>query len=116
MAPISITKNNERFILKQAYNHIKVFKPGKLKVGDYVRISKYKHVFDKGYTPNWTTEIFKIRIIQNTNPITYLLEDYQRKPIIGGFYENELLKTHYPNTYLIEKIIKQKEIAFLLNG
>lgn len=108
MKPNAVNIENESSILKQAYNHPKIYKFGKLKVGDHVRISKYKHIFAKGYTPNWTTEIFKIRTLQNTNPITYLLEDYQRNPIVGGFYEHELLKTHFPNTYLIENVIKTK--------
>ena len=44
----------------------------KFKIGDKVRISKYnRKVFDKGYTPNWTEEIFLINKIQSTNPITY---------------------------------------------
>ena len=47
----------------------------KYNIGDFVRISKYKHIFGKGYTPNWTTEIFKIKKVQNTKPITYLLQD-----------------------------------------
>lgn len=108
VAPIEVNSQNEGLIAKAAYKHTKIFKDGKFKVGDHVRISKYKHVFDKGYTPNWTTEIFKIRCIQNTFPVTYLLEDYQGQPVLGGFYEHELLRTQYPNTYLIEKIIKTR--------
>ena len=46
----------------------------KFKVGDKVRISKYKRkVFDKGHTPNWTEEIFLVDKIQSTNPINYIL-------------------------------------------
>ena len=77
-------------------------------MGDYMRISKYKHVFEKGYTPNWTTEIFKVKEVKNTYPTTYILEDYQGNPIKGGFYDEELSKTQFPNTYLVEKIIKTK--------
>jgi len=57
------------------------------KVGDSVRVSKFKTVFDKCYTPNWNTEIFKIIKMQQTNPVTYLLEDFCGKSIAGGFYE-----------------------------
>ena len=54
----------------------------KFKVGDKVRISKYKRkVFDKGYTPNWTEEIFLIDKIQSTNPITYRLKDLNNEAI-----------------------------------
>ncbi|XP_074096350.1 uncharacterized protein LOC141525687 [Cotesia typhae] len=80
----------------------------KFKVGDKVRISKYKHVFDKGYTPNWTTEIFTIKSVQNTNPTTYKLVDYQDQPIEGGFYNEELSKVKYPDVYLVEKVIRKR--------
>ena len=48
-------------------------KDPKFKVGDYVRISKYKNVFAKGYTPNWSEEVFFINKVQNTVPWTYLI-------------------------------------------
>ena len=108
MAPTNVNFSKKKILLKTDYNNLKIFKPSKIRVGDYVRISKYKNIFEKGYTPNWTTEIFKIKSIQITNPITYLLEDYQGDPVIGGFYEHEVMKSHFPNTYLIEKVIKTK--------
>ena len=45
----------------------------KFKVGDYVRISKYKNIFAKGYTPNWSEEVFVIKEIKNTVPWTYVI-------------------------------------------
>ncbi|KAL4113385.1 hypothetical protein QTP88_012935 [Uroleucon formosanum] len=77
----------------------------KFKVGDNVRVSTYKGVFTKGYLPSWSTEIFKIVKINNTLPTTYQLQDYTGKPIAGCFYSEEILKTNYPNDYLVEKII-----------
>jgi len=65
-------------------------------------------VFEKGYTPNWTTEIFQIKRIQYTNPITYILKGYQGNDIKGGFYEYELMKTKFPDTYLVEKVIRRR--------
>ena len=60
-------------------------------VGDRVRISKYKRpVFDKGYTPNWTEEIFVIDKVLNTNPITYRLTDLMGEEVSGSFYQQEL--------------------------
>ncbi|XP_065371819.1 uncharacterized protein LOC135963769 [Calliphora vicina] len=108
MAPINVTSSNEKSLLNTVYNHLKIYKPSHLRVGDHVRISKYKNIFEKGYTPNWTTEIFTIRSIQNTNPPTYILEDYEGNPIKGGFYKEEILRTSYPNSYLIEKVLKTK--------
>jgi len=109
MKPIDVNAKNEKQILMRSYNHLKIFTNGDFKEGDHVRISKYKHVFEKGYTPNWTTEIFRIRKVQNTSPTTYLLEDLKGDPVQGGFYKQEIKKTKFPNTYLVEKIVKQKD-------
>lgn len=91
-----------------AFDHLKIVCKQKFKVGDLVRISKSKHAFAKGYTPNWTTEIFKIRKVHITNPTTYLLDDYQGNPISGGFYEQELQKTKQPDIFLVEKVLRKK--------
>ena len=64
----------------------------KFKVGDHVRISKYKNIFAKGYTPNWPEEVFVVRKIKNTVPWTYVISDLNSKPITGSFYEKELQK------------------------
>ena len=42
----------------------------KFKVGDHVRISKYKNISAKGYTPNWSEEVFAVNKIKNTVPWT----------------------------------------------
>ena len=47
----------------------------KFKVGDHVRTSKYKNIFTKGYTPNWSEEVFAIKKIKNTVPWTYVIDD-----------------------------------------
>lgn len=110
MKPRDVKASNEKQILRNAYNsqkHETFLKP-KYKIGENVRISKHKHIFEKGYTPNYTTEIFKIKKIKRTNPITYILEDYHGEIIKGGFYEPELLKAKFPDIYLIQNILKQK--------
>ena len=108
MAPADVTKDNEWKLLNSVYSNIKVVGRGKYKVGDNVRISKHKSIFQKGYTPNWTTEIFKIAKVQITNPVTYKLEDSAGHLIPGGFYEHELQKTKHPDVYLVEKVLKKK--------
>lgn len=81
----------------------------KSKVGDAVRLSKYKHAFEKGYTPNWTTELFKIKRVQtNTHPTTYILEDFKGDEVGGSVYAEEILPGKYPDVYLVEKILKRK--------
>jgi hypothetical protein len=108
MKPKDVNKSNEQSILKSVYSHLKIVASQKFKVGDVVRISKAKHIFQKGYTPNWTTELFKISKVKITNPTTYLLEDMQGHPIKGGFYEVELQKTKQPDVFLIESVLRRK--------
>ena len=80
----------------------------KFSVGDKVRITKKKTVFEKGYTTRWTEEIFTIKEIRETNPLTYKLEDLQGEEIEGTFYEPELQKTEQ-QIFRIEKIIKKEK-------
>ena len=79
----------------------------KFKVGDHIRISKYKNIFAKGYTPNWSEEVFVINKIKNTVPWTYAISDLNGEEITGSFYEKELQKTNQKE-FRIEKVIKRK--------
>ena len=82
-------------------------KDSKFKVGDNVRISKYKNIFAKGYTPNWSEEVFVINKIKNTVPWTYAISDLNGEEITGSFYEKELQKTNQKE-FRIEKVLKRK--------
>ena len=79
----------------------------KFKIGDTVRMSKYKNIFAKGYVPNWSEEVFAIKKVKNTVPWTYVINDLNRKEIVGTFYENELQKTNQKE-FRTEKVIKTK--------
>ena len=68
-------------------------KDSRFKVGDRVRIYKFKNIFAKGYTPNWSKEIFIADKINDTVPYTYNLKDLNEEEIIGSFYDRELQKT-----------------------
>lgn len=84
----------------------------KFKVGDYVRITKYKHVFQKGYESNWSNEIFIITSIIDRSPwVVYTLSDLENESITGTFYEKELQKiTFSPSSeYKIDKIIRSRK-------
>ena len=89
------------------YNKIAIKKDPKFKVGDNVRISKYKSIFAKGYTPNWSEEVFVINKIKNTVPWTYAISDLNGVEIIGSFYEKELQKTNQKE-FRKEKVYKRK--------
>ena len=79
----------------------------KFKVGDKVQISKYERkTFDKGYTPNWTEEVFIVDKIQYTNPITYKLKDLNDEEIKRSFSEPELLKAKQ-DVFRIYKVIRR---------
>jgi len=71
MRPVDVTPAVVERHLTTVCSAKKIAGPAKVKVGDLVRVSKYKTVFEKGYTPNWTTEVFKIVKVQRTNPVTY---------------------------------------------
>ena len=79
----------------------------KFKVGDNVRISKYKNIFAKGYTPNWSEENSVIKKVKNTVPWTYFINDLNGEESFEIFYEKELQKTNQQE-FRIEKIIKRK--------
>ena len=102
MKPIDVKDNTYIGFLKKVNN-----KDPKIKVDDRVRISKYKNVFAKGYTPNWSEEVFVVSEIKNTVPCTYVINDLNGEEIIGTFHEKELQKTNQKELR-IENVIKRK--------
>ena len=108
MTPIKASdKRNESAVWNHLYgNAVDPIKP-KLKVGDRVRISKKKTIFEKGYTPNWTEEVFEITRVQDTTPVTYKIKDWNGVAIDGSFYEPELQKTAQ-DVFRIEKVIRRR--------
>ena len=74
-------KDNTYIDFKKEINN----KDPKFKVGDQVRISKYKNIFARGYMPNWSEEIFAIKKINNTVPWTYVINDLNGEEVIGTF-------------------------------
>lgn len=111
MKPVNVDKTNETDILNNAYrkNHTtNSSEINKFVINDFVRVSKFKSIFEKGYKPNWSTEVFQISSILPTQPITYILKDTKSKAIKGAFYKEELQKTECPDVYLIDKIIRKR--------
>ena len=89
MKPIDVGDNKRVYI--DEHNE----KDSRFKVGDRVRISRYKNIFAKGYTPNWSKEIFIVDKINDSVPYTYNLKDLNDEEIIGSFYDRELQKTKF---------------------
>ena len=95
MEPIDVGDNNKRVCI---YEHNE--KDSKFKVGDRVRISRYKNIFAKGYTPNWSKEIFIVDKINDTMLNTYSLKHLNDEEIIVSFYDKELQKSILSNELL----------------
>ena len=102
MKPIDVKDNTYVDSMKEIND-----KDPKFKVGDRVRISKYKNNFAKGYTPNWFEEVFVVNKIKNTVPWTYVINDLNGEEIIETFYEKESQQTN-KKEFRIEKVIKRK--------
>ena len=102
MKPIDVKNNSFT-----KYNEESNEKDSKFKIKDHVRTSKYKNIFAKGYTPNWSEKIFIIKKIKNTVAWTYEINDLNGEKIVGSFYEKELQKTNQKE-FRIEKVIKRK--------
>ena len=75
-------------------------KDPKFKVGDYLRISKYKNIFAEGFMPNWSEEVFVIKTVKNTIPWTYVINDLNGKAIIGHFMKKNCKKQIKKNSEL----------------
>ena len=79
----------------------------KSKIGDIVRISKYKNIFASGYVPNWCEEMFVIKKVKNNVPWTDVISDLKGEEIVGTFYKKELQKSNQ-NVFRVENVIKRK--------
>ena len=88
MKPKDVGNNNKRVYIDE-HNE----KRSRFKVDDRVRISKFKNIFAKGYTPSWSREIFIVNKINDTVPYTYNIKDLNDEEIIGSFYDRELQKS-----------------------
>ena len=80
-------------------------KDPKLQVGDHVRNSKYKNIFAKGQTPNWSEEAFVVKKVKNIVPWKQVINDFKGKEIIRTFYEKKLHKTNQQELR-IKKVMK----------
>ena len=109
MTPVKASlKMNEKAVWMNLYGD-EISEPIKpmFSVGDKVRITKKKNIFEKGYTPRWSEELFTITQVQYTDPPTYKISDYNGEEIQGSFYEQELQKSTQ-EIFRIEKIIRKR--------
>ena len=109
--PNEVNKHNEQEIFNILYKNDK--KPQiisfKFNVGDKVRISKSKTIFEKGYTPNFTREIFYIHERLPRYPPVYRIRDYGNEIIKGIFYEEQLQKVLKDNdVFFVSDVLKKR--------
>lgn len=109
MRPVDVTEDRVLEVYNNLYHGVALHsKKTKFKINDYVRISREKQRFEKGYTWNWSEEIFKvIQVIPHAMPV-YRLEDLDQDPIEGTFYEMELQKVAKPEAFKIAYIVRSK--------
>ena len=108
MTPIEGSKKINENKIKNIYNFDKTKKLGKFRIGDTVRLSLEKNIFEKSYETNWTEEIFEIYDIKYSNVPYYYIQDLNGEKIDVTFYEQELQKTNFKkdDLYIIEKVLK----------
>ena len=111
--PTEVNSENEDDVRETLYfDASDEFLNFKFNKGDYVRISKNKHIFEKKYTPNWSQEIFKIIEVLPRSPPVYRIEDLNNEKLEGIFYETELQKVQYLNEqekFWVDEILKTKK-------
>lgn len=109
MKPADVTPDRVLEVYNNLYHGlVPTNRNTKFKVGDHVRISREKQTFEKGYTWNWSEEVFKIsQVIPHSVPV-YRLEDLMQDPIQGTFYEAELQKVTKPEKFKIAYIVRSK--------
>jgi ribosomal protein L21E len=110
MTPVEASKKENEIVVRDTLNagvFNATLETPKFKVGDKVRITVKKSIFEKGYTPRWTEEIFTVSKVQMTTPITYKITDFNAEEIQGTFYQQELQKTSQ-EIFRIEKVIRRR--------
>ena len=89
MKPVDVRPKHTANIFARLFPNEVIKKP-KFKVGDRVRITAKRTFLQKEYIAGWTKEIFVINTVQQTNPISYILQDESEEVITGSFYAEEL--------------------------
>lgn len=118
MSPVKASQKENK--IKVLQNTLDKTKPNmknkpKFKVGDKVRISRTKAIFEKGYLPNWSEELYVVDKVQKTLPESYKLKDTLGELIEGSFYQQELQKSNQ-EIYRVEKVVRKKKINGVEHG
>ena len=114
--PVDVKEENQLEVWEAHYAQPKRSKPPRFKfnIGDIVRISRSKGVFEKGYTTNWSEEYFKVSRRLMRAPPTYRLEDLNGEELLGVFYEREMQKIIPPDEHIVEKVLRKRGDSYLV--
>lgn len=111
LTPSQVSSDNEEEVWQRLYATTSETKRKTYPLGSRVRISKVKGLFEKGYLPNWTDELFTIsNVLHRTNPVTYEVKDDGGEVLKGTFYHEELQKVSDKEVYRIANIIKTRTV------
>lgn len=89
----------------------RLLQPPNYDVGDIVRISRLKNIFEKGYDHNWSLNVYNIHRVLPTAPVTYILSDGTGEIIKGSFYDNEILDAQaFKKAFIPERVVQEKII------
>ncbi len=115
MNPVDVDGANESIVWTNLYSKRAPVVRFKFKVGDRVRNSKQRIVFEKSYLPGWSEEMFTIvRGMGNQRQPMYKLKDYSDEEIKGSIYGQEIQKVHKSDdVYTIEKVLSTRKKKLL---
>jgi transposase InsO family protein len=108
MAPLEVTRDNQEDVWNTLYGETQQKVDACFKIGDLVRIAQAKQTFKKGYTPAWMEELFTIKGVNKTIPVTYELRDAGGDDIAGSFYKEELQRVGGKQVFRIEKVLQER--------
>ena len=100
--------SNYQHVYNALYGNVRKSTSSKFHVRDKVRITRKKDTFEKGFTPNWTEELFTISSVKATNPPTYTIKDQLGEPVRGSFYEQEQ-ELSLQEIFRIERVLRKKK-------
>nr|CAD2181079.1 unnamed protein product [Meloidogyne enterolobii] len=115
LRPVDVSFNNAQEIRKMVFGPI-ITQPNKKRTrfnkDDFVRMSRNKNIFAKGYLPNYSDEILQVDLVKNrAKPNRYRVRDAKGEAFEGYFYPEELTRVKKDDTtsYRIEKVIRSRK-------
>ncbi len=112
MKSFDVNKKNEWQVWLRLYgSDLSDYPTPKFRVGDTVRVSKYKNIFGRGFDPNFSEEIFEVSKVYQGDPVTYEIQGHTGEKILGRFHEDELsVIKKKDDVFRIDKVLRRKTV------